>query len=380
MKTCAPISIYIHIPYCASKCHYCDFVSCVGSESEISQYLGYLELEMELYQKLLENRCIKTIFLGGGTPSLISSEEMIKLMKALKSTFNVMPDAEVSVEANPGHMDQRRLHGYRQSGINRISFGLQARQTPLLKTLGRHHRAEDFYQQVIQARREGFSNINADIIFGVPGQQMQDWVETIEYVTAMNLPHLSCYGLTYEEGTTLYKKMKAGLENPLEEELEWRMYRKTIETLQKSGYLHYEISNYAKPSYECLHNLTYWKNEEYLALGIAAHGYFNGERYGNVENIKDYKSMLKQGCYPVLMREPISQMESIRETLFLGLRLRDGISLKAFYKKHKQSCLLLFGNEIQELRQKDLLCLDGERIKLTERGFDLADQVLVAFM
>ncbi len=379
MKQYSPISLYIHIPYCASKCHYCDFVSCVGNETEIKQYLLLLEKEIGMYRNLMKNRPIKTIFFGGGTPSLIPGQEMMWLMKVIRNAFNLMPEAEVSVEANPGQMNQRKLHAYRESGINRISFGLQAIQDPLLNILGRKHNAEAFYQQVTKARQEGFWDINADIIFGIPGQEMEDWLETIQYVTSMELPHLSCYGLTYEEGTRIFEMMKSGFIDPLGEDLEWLMFRKTIEILQEKGYVHYEISNYSKPGYQCRHNLTYWKNEEYLALGIAAHGYLNGIRYENVDKAKDYESMLKQKIYPVFTRERVSDDDWVKETMFLGLRLREGISLKEFKKKHNQSCLHLFEKEIQELIQQKLVWRDGERIKLTEKGFDLANQVLVCF-
>ena len=380
MKQYSPISLYIHLPYCASKCRYCDFVSVVGDETEIIYYLRLLEKEIGLYRNLMNNRSIKTIFFGGGTPSLISGQEMKRLMRAIKDAFNIMPEAEISVEANPGQMDSCKLHDYRESGINRISFGLQAIQDPLLKILGRRHNAEVFSQQIMKARQEGFRNINADVIFGIPGQDMEDWIETIHYLTSMEVPHLSCYGLTYEEGTRLFQMMKAGIIDPLDEDLEWLMFRKTIEILQGRGYVHYEISNYSKPGYQCRHNLAYWRNEEYLALGMAAHGYLNGIRYQNTEEFKDYESMLNQKTYPVSVRDRVSEDEFIKETMFLGLRLREGISLKEFQKKHNQSCLRLFDKEIQELIQQKLLWKDKDRIKLTEKGFDLANKVLVRFV
>ncbi|RQD69785.1 MAG: radical SAM family heme chaperone HemW [Tindallia sp. MSAO_Bac2] len=374
------ISIYIHIPYCASKCHYCDFISCVGNKNDITYYIKLLQQEIFMYKEIIQDRSVETVFFGGGTPSLIPGEDIKELLNTMKQAFDFTADVEISLEANPGQLDADKLFHYRESSINRISFGLQALQDPLLNVLGRNHNAEDFYRQIESAKNEGFSNINADIIFGIPGQEMDDWLETICCVAEMNLSHLSCYGLTFEKGTSLYQWVQQGIIMPMDEDLEWKMFRTAIEQLPKRGYSHYEISNYSRPGEECRHNLTYWNNAEYLGLGVAAHGYLNGRRYENTAELTEYKNRIHNRILPVIHRQTVSPDEYKKETMFLGLRLIMGISVERFRAKHGVSCLDYFKNEINELVEQKLLWIDDDRIKLTDKGLDLANQVFAYFV
>lgn len=380
MKQDQSISLYIHIPFCASKCHYCDFVSEVGNESQVNDYLQLLKREVNLYQKIISDKKIKTIFFGGGTPSLIPGKKMKELMKRITGTFSVLPEAEISLEANPGQLDREKLSHYRESGINRISFGLQAIQEPLLKKLGRRHNAEIFEHQVANARKEGFFNLNADLIFGIPGQTTADWGHSLSYVADLGIPHLSCYGLTYEEGTTLHKMKEMQKIRPVEEEVEWQMFHMAMNEMKKRGYHHYEISNYCKDDSQCKHNITYWKNEEYLGIGIAAHGYIDGVRYGNTESFFNYERIINANTMPIDVQQKISEEEAMKETMFLGLRMMEGISNLYFHQRHGVSLFDIFGKEIKELTHKKLIAVEEDNIKLTNLGIDLANQVFLYFV
>ncbi|SDY31142.1 radical SAM family heme chaperone HemW [Tindallia californiensis] len=380
MKQEQAISLYIHVPFCASKCHYCDFVSEVGNESQVNEYVQLLSKEVQRYQKVISDKKIKTIFFGGGTPSLIPGKKMKEIMKRITGDFSVLPEAEISLEANPGQLDREKLFNYRESGINRISFGLQAIQEPLLKKLGRRHDVEIFARQVTNAREEGFFNLNVDLIFGIPGQTITDWSHSLSYIADLGIPHTSCYGLTYEEGTTLHTMKETQKIRPVEEEVEWQMFHVAMNEMKKRGYHHYEISNYCQEGSQCKHNITYWKNEEYLGIGIAAHGYLDGVRYGNTETFYDYERIINADGLPVVVQQKISKEEAMKETMFLGLRMMEGVSNSCFYQRHGVSLFDIFEKEIKELTYKKLIAVEKDNIKLTNLGIDLANQVFLYFV
>jgi len=374
------ISVYIHVPFCRQKCSYCDFLSWPQQEEAIPAYVDSLVSEINLYRGVLAERKVSTVFLGGGTPSLLSGTEIKTILGTITSISGMMPDAEISMEANPETLWEEKVMQYAESGINRLSIGLQSTHQHLLQFLGRMHTVEDFYKSVGWSRKHGIHNINGDLIFGIPGQTMQEWKESLSDLAALKLPHLSCYGLTYEEGTPLTRQMEGNGFMPVEEELEWMMFRYGIEWLQRMGYNHYEISNYAVPGFQCRHNINYWKNQEYIGLGAGAHGFVDGVRTENAKSLKAYHKMISGNEKPIVICQEVSKNASISETCFLGLRMREGISCNAFLDRYGMSLFDVYPEEIPSLIERGLLENVDESIRLTEKGIDLSNQVFEAFL
>ncbi len=292
------IGIYIHVPFCKQKCYYCDFNSYPGMDYLAGSYFNALKTEMDIMAEALCDRPVKTVFIGGGTPSLVDAAYIGGLLEDCGRLFKISPDAEITMECNPGTLSLDNLRIYRQAGVNRLSIGLQAWQDRLLESLGRIHRRQQFTENLEAAYRAGFTNINADLIFGLPGQSFEDWSETLEAVTSTfaghQLTHLSCYSLQIEEGTVFGDRFEAGGLIPAEDELDRKMYRHAIEFLKGMGYRHYEISNFALSGYECRHNLVYWRAEEYAGFGAGAHSYLDGKRFGNTAEIEKYINAVKR--------------------------------------------------------------------------------------
>ncbi|MCX7921940.1 MAG: radical SAM family heme chaperone HemW [Clostridia bacterium] len=374
------IGLYIHIPFCKSKCHYCDFNSLPGRELHIPQYFEALKKELQLYTTKAKNYSIKSIFIGGGTPSLADPEHITNIMYSCREHFNIKKNAEISIETNPGTLSFEKLAAYKSSGINRLSMGLQAWQSHILNYLGRIHSAEDFVENFNQARKAGFTNINADLIFGIPSQTMEEWRHTLTGVVNLGPEHLSCYSLKIEEGTVFGEKLKSGELNQIDDDIDREMYHSTIEILSTKGYNHYEISNFAKPGYECRHNLLYWKIDEYIGLGAGAHSYFEGNRYNNVCSIERYIAAIGQNEIPRENVQWIDKKDSISEFIILGLRVMDGISLSEFQAKFSEDIFDLFGTQIDKLSEAKLLELREGKLKLTSNGLDFANQVFVEFI
>ncbi len=374
------ISVYIHVPFCRQKCSYCDFLSWSDHQEAIPVYVDSLLREINLYRGVLAERQVSTVFFGGGTPSLLSGVEVKTILDAITSVSHKLPEAEISLEANPETLWEEKVSQYADAGINRLSIGLQSTHEHLLKFLGRMHTVNDFYKGVEWARKAGIHNINGDLIFGIPGQTLQEWKDSLSDVVALNLPHLSCYGLTYEEGTPLSTQMENNVFKPVEEEHEWLMFRHAIEWLQRMGYNHYEISNYAKPGYECKHNINYWKNQEYIGLGAGAHGFVDGIRTENATSLKAYLDLISSNEKPIIIHQEISKSASISETCFLGLRMREGISNKLFSNRYGSSLFDVFPVEISKLIERGLLEQADGSIRLTEKGIDLSNQVFEALL
>ncbi|SMP39607.1 radical SAM family heme chaperone HemW [Anoxynatronum buryatiense] len=370
-----PLSIYIHIPFCRQKCHYCDFLSWPNRLEDLDGYVEALLAEVDLYRGRLAERPVATVFFGGGTPSLLTGVHTSRILEKLAAVGNLTKNAEITMEANPEQLTLDQLKAYRQAGVNRLSLGLQSTHDPLLAFLGRRHTAADFYQVVELARQAGFVNVNADLIFGIPGQQLEQWQESLETLEAMKIPHLSCYGLTFEPGTPLHRQRETGVVCAANEDLEYAMFRWGIEWLQQKGYQHYEISNYALPGKSCHHNITYWENREYLGLGAGAHGFLSGERTANSQQMESYVTAINQGDFPYMNSEKIGLTESVSETMFLGLRMRRGISETAFESRYGQSMASFFEKEIAELVQRGLLERNSGFLRLTEKGIDLSNLV-----
>lgn len=369
------IALYIHIPFCEKKCFYCDFNSYSGKKYLIEDYITALKKEITLYKASLAECTVSTIFFGGGTPSILSGSQIYEIMDIINKNFSIEDNAEISMESNPGTLDYNNLKQYYESGINRLSIGLQACQNHLLKTLGRIHNFEEYIKNLEDARQVGFTNINTDLMFSLPGQSKKDWKESLRKMVDLNIPHISAYSLIVEEKTPFYNWVKNKKVILPSEDTEIDMYHYAIRYLKEAGYKHYEISNFSKPGFECKHNLIYWKNKPYIGFGAGAHSYFNKKRFNNVEKVEEYISLLKNDKLPVENEIDILVKDEISEFMFLGLRLIDGISIEEFKTKFNISPFDIYKEAFNKLKQEDLLLWDEQRIKLTSKGIDLSNIV-----
>ncbi len=374
------IGLYIHIPFCKSKCHYCDFNSFSGRDSIVPAYFDSLKREIGLYGDRLKNHIIKTIFIGGGTPSYIEPHYINEAINLCRQKLDVKSNAEISIETNPGTLSYKKLIAYKTIGINRLSIGLQAWQNHILKELGRIHTNSEYIENFLEARKAGFSNINTDLIFGLPGQTLKDWNETLDKVIELKPEHLSCYSLKIEEGTEFGRLQEAGKLEEIEDELDREMYYIAIEKLKEAGFGHYEISNFAKPGYECKHNLIYWKAEEYIGFGAGAHSYFQSRRYNNASNPEEYSAALNRGIQPLENIQEIDREEQMSEYMLLGLRLIEGIDCLEFESRFNANVFSLYGDRITALCKKKLLETEEGFIRLTPKGLDLANEVFMEFI
>ncbi len=374
------VGLYVHIPFCRRKCLYCDFSSYPSMERHIPAYLAALKKELSEITGDRKGLAVKSIFIGGGTPSLLGAEEIDGLLRHISRCVVIKSDAEITLESNPGTLDEKKLRGYRAAGVNRLSIGLQAWQDRLLKTLGRIHTSEEFVEGFRSARKAGFENINVDLIFGIPGQAPGDWEETLSSVVALGPEHLSCYSLIIEQGTVFGDLYEKGELQPVDDELDRAMYRKAIEYLTARGYRHYEISNFAMEGFECRHNLIYWKAQEYIGIGAAAHSYIDGVRRANTADVLSYIESINNGVLPVVERQNIDTRESMSEYMILGLRLIKGVSFSEFFRRYGVGVGDIFGERIDRLVERGLLIKDDDRIFLTEKGLDLANSVFLEFI
>ncbi len=388
MKNDRP-GIYIHIPFCLRKCPYCDFVSYPLQRDEtdrIYQYICALTKEAALRKRWLEAadlmpEAFHSLYIGGGTPSLLKSSQVSWAIEEIAGSFPLAPGAEVTLEVNPGTSSREELYAWRRLGINRLSIGAQSLNDEFLKKLGRVHTARDVYQTVEWARSAGFSNISFDLMLGLPGQRLEDWQRTVvQAVEELKPQHLSCYELTIEEGTLFGRlKSQGSLNLPPEDEvvamLEW-----TREHLTNSGYEHYEISNYALPGFRSRHNQIYWENRWYLGLGAAACSYWAGRRWGNAAGLDEYMQQLDAGSLPEAYSERLDERSQLGETIMLGLRLTEGVSTAELEARFGLSIWDIWEEEITDLQKAGLLEVSGERLRLTQKGLLLANQVQAAFL
>lgn len=374
------IGIYVHIPFCIKKCDYCDFVSYCNQTEDIDKYIS--ALKQELIEKLKkEEYCINTIYIGGGTPSSIDSKYIIEIMNTIKSVQTLSNEVEITIELNPGTVTKQKLEDYQKAGINRLSIGLQETHNRLLKQIGRIHTYEEFAGTYQMARAIGFQNINVDLMIGLPDQRIQDIKENLENIIRFNPEHISVYSLILEEGTKLYIKYeKEEIELP-DEELERNMYWYVKNTLENNGYNHYEISNFAKSGYESKHNLDCWSQKEYLGFGVAAHSYLNGIRYSNTSDLKKYiETDMKEWEIIKTIHEEQIEENMKKEYMLLGLRKIEGVSIQKFKNKFTENPIFLFRKELSKLVTEELLQIDGDYIRLTNKGLDLANLVWEEFV
>ncbi len=376
------ISLYIHIPFCRQKCGYCDFISYPYQPAQAKVYLHALEQEMALvsYGLSAPQRQVKTVFLGGGTPTCLSAAQIANILQKSREYFNWDTEVEVTVEANPGTVDLAKLQALHQVGVNRLSIGAQAFQNRLLQTIGRIHDTAAIYQTFDYARTAGFDNLSLDLMYGLPGQTMEDWTDSLQQAIQAKVEHLSAYSLKLEPGTPMYQAWQEQRLAPCDQDLEADMYLEACGQLTTAGYTHYELSNFALPGRECRHNLTYWQLEEYLALGPAAHSLMGGYRLANVTDLAIYTELLKQHQRPLADKDLLTSDDARAEYLFLGLRLLKGIDKADFRHSFGSELKDLYGEVITKYSQLGLLEETPQVLRLTSKGLLLANEVFAAFM
>lgn len=374
------IGIYIHVPFCAKKCYYCDFLSGPMQKNSAETYFTALKQEIEHSKEFYQDKIVDTIFIGGGTPSVVDPKYIVHTMECLFKGYNIQKEAEITIEANPGNVNRLKLESYRNAGINRISMGLQAAQNEHLKRLGRIHTKEQFLESFYLARDCGFDNINVDLMFGLPKQTLDDWIESVTFVSGLGPEHMACYSLIYEEGTPFYEQLHKGLLIPVEDEEDRDMFEYTPRYLAKNGYGHYEISNYAKDGRQSRHNKKYWLLDEYLGFGLGAHSYVNGKRFHNVKNLKDYEIFMYEGSLQKENVLLISKEESMSEFMILGLRMIEGVSKQTFEERYDTKIENIYGEELSMLLKKQWIEDVNGNIRLTPTGLNLANKVFVEFI
>lgn len=373
------MELYLHIPFCVRKCAYCDFLSFPGEESAQRRYVKKLTEEIRKTGAGCREYTVSTVFVGGGTPSILKPEWMRELFEELRTSFRLEEDAEVSMEANPGTVTREKLTQYRRAGINRLSFGLQSAENRELKALGRIHTWEDFLESWKLAGEAGFENRNIDLMSALPGQTAASWEDTLKRAADLGPEHISAYSLIIEEGTPFFDRYgnEKGRKFLPEEEEEREMYHRTKEILKSFGYNRYEISNYAKPGFECRHNIGYWTGVPYLGLGLGAASYFEGRRFANEA---DFDIYLNSGPGNHDGAEVLTEKEMQEEFFFVGLRMVRGVSLKDFEEKFHIPAWEVYPGLLERFVREGAAVLDGDRFRLTDYGLDVSNYVMAEFL
>lgn len=389
------LGLYVHIPFCVKKCKYCDFNSYKMDIDSKKRYIEDLKIEMELYSNKLykdnkyknkeccslnKNDKITSIFVGGGTPSILTSDEIREVFISIKEMFDIDENAEITIECNPGILTLEKLKTMKEIGINRLSIGLQAIQEKHLNFIGRIHTYEEFEKNYKDALSVGFKNINVDLMYSLPNQTLCDWKETLEKVVHLNPTHISAYSLILEEGTELYNMYESNKFELIDENVDIEMYEYTINYLKSKGYNQYEISNYSKEGYNCEHNILYWECEHYIGIGAGASGYINENRYNNVESLEDYHLSLVKREKPIQENEILSEKDMIEEKIFMGLRMNKGIKFEDFKKKFGIDFREKYNKQIEMLLARKLINQSFEGIQLTQKGREISNSVFIEFM
>ena len=380
--------LYLHFPFCKRKCLYCDFCSAAERPETIAAYCDALQKEIRLMAEIYRGAKISTIFLGGGTPTLVPPEQLAGVLDTIRSSFDVVPDAEFTSEGNPGTLTGEWLDAAVKRGLNRLSLGVQAGQDHLLKKIGRIHTAKDAETAVKLARSCGVKNLNLDAMFGLPGQTEQDYLDTLRFFEQLGAQHISAYSLILEEGTPLYRMAENGDIHLPDEDTTASMYEHGIEWLERAGYRRYEVSNFARPGFECRHNIGYWQGEWYLGLGVAAHSMLPPEkegafclRKGNACNVQAYIRAMQDGQKaPAEEFEHISPEDAMFETVMLGLRMVAGVDERRFAERYGIALRQKYAMQTESLIRDGLGYWQGGRFALTPRGIEMQNDVLMRFM
>lgn len=374
------LGIYIHIPFCRSKCSYCDFISFANKEEYIKKYIEAVKKEIQSNDK--DDYEINTIYIGGGTPSFIDSKYIIEILESIKNKFKIKQNAEITIEINPGTVNEEKLKDYIKAKINRISIGLQSTNNKILKQIGRIHTYEEFLSTYNLARKVGFKNINVDLMLALPNQTLEDLEESIENVIKLEPEHISVYSLIIEEGTVLEKLVSENKLNLPSENTEREMYWKIKKKLEQNDYIHYEISNFSKKGFESKHNCNCWEQQEYLGFGLASHSYIDNKRYCNNNNMEQYIKNIENNKSEnnIEICEIQNVEDKKKEYMLLGLRKIEGVDIQKFKNKFIDNPIYLYHKELEKLVNEELIEIDLNNIKLTNKGLDFANVVWEEFV
>ncbi|SHI55121.1 oxygen-independent coproporphyrinogen-3 oxidase [Parasporobacterium paucivorans DSM 15970] len=378
------MGIYIHIPFCIQKCEYCDFLSFVSSSRTRERYVEALLSEIRILGKQYEDVSVSSVFVGGGTPSCLEAFQLEEIFWTLRSSFHIMVDVEFSVECNPGTLDESKAKAMRAAGVNRISLGLQSADDTELMALGRIHTYGMFLESYELLRENGFSNINVDLMSGLPNQKTKDWEETLRKVAGLGPQHISAYGLIVEEGTGLFRKIlserKKGLESLPDEECEREMYYMTKGILRDFGYHQYEISNFSRSGFACRHNIDCWTRKDYLGIGLGASSLIQETRYKNTADMKRYLENSNRPDSIQTEKTVLSIEDRMSEYMFLGLRMTDGISISGFNRSFGLDFFEVYGEITLRMEMEGLIFRSEDVIALTPRGVDLSNFVMAGYL
>lgn len=385
------IGLYIHIPFCRQKCYYCDFVSFANRDDMIERYVNCLKQEIIQYAQ--ENKVmadhglepkyiLKTIYIGGGTPSAISERYIVEILETVKENFEIKDDAEITIEVNPGTATKEKLETYKEFGINRLSIGLQAVQDDILKKIGRIHTYQDFLDTYNYARDVGFSNINVDLMIDLPDQTLDNVKESVKEIIRLKPEHISVYSLILEKNTRMYEMIASKMVEIAPDDIERQMYWYVKKTLEKHNYMQYEISNFAKQDFESRHNMDCWNQNEYIGVGTAACSYIEDKRYSNVEALDEYITNIenKEPNKNLILEEVLKLEDKMNEYMMLGLRKIDGIDIQTFENKFHVNPIMKYCKILEKLNHEGLIEINANTIKLTNKGIDLANLVWEEFI
>jgi oxygen-independent coproporphyrinogen III oxidase len=374
------LGIYLHIPYCLHKCGYCDFNSHPENRKEEESYIAALSLEIDHYASRFSGRTFSTVFFGGGTPTILPPKSLDKIFCKVKNLFNLSSRCEITIEANPATIKQETLTQIRSAGFNRISIGVQSFDAEELNLLERVHNEKEIYTTIDLARLAGFDNLSLDLMFGLPNQSPKKWRSHLSQAVAKTPNHISAYSLTIEPATSFFKLQERGRLHLPAEDIQLEMFQDTIETLQSAGYEQYEVSNYAQPGFKSQHNLNYWDNGEYLGLGAGASSYIDGERYKNINLPAHYIREVQSKGSAVESTEKLDLLNSMGETIMLGLRRLEGIAIEDFESRFKVSFKTVYGKVIDPLIKEGLITFNNNRMALSRKGLYIADSVILKFL
>ena len=385
------IGLYIHIPFCRQKCYYCDFVSYANKYEIVERYIKCLKKEIIQYanenkimsEHGLEPRyVIKTIYIGGGTPSSIDEIYIVNLLQTVKENFEVKKDAEITIEVNPGTVNKEKLEVYKETGINRLSIGLQAVQDEILKNIGRIHTYKDFENTYEYAREVGFDNINVDLMIDLPNQTLEDVKESVKTIINLKPEHISVYSLILEENTKMYEMINSKVVSIAPDDTERQMYWYVKETLEKNKYIQYEISNFARAGFESKHNMDCWKQNEYIGVGVNASSFMEDKRYSNIPELETYIENIENGTpnKNLILEEILDEESKMNEFMMLGLRKIDGVNIKDFEQKFNTNPIMKYCKILDKLSHEGLIEVDANNIKSSKKGIDLANLVWEEFI
>ncbi|MDW0117401.1 radical SAM family heme chaperone HemW [Sporosarcina thermotolerans] len=373
--------MYIHIPFCHQICHYCDFNKVFFKNQPVDEYIESIGNELSIMKEEGTSfKSLETVFLGGGTPTALSENQLERLLEIIHQYVDVSSLKEFSTEANPDELTNGKLSVLKNGGVGRLSIGVQSFDTELLKRIGRTHGADDPIRVIENARKIGFENISIDLIYGLPGQTIQQWEDTLNKALSLDLPHYSGYSLIVEPKTVFYNLMNKGKLPLPGEDMETSMFSMLIDRMEAAGRRQYEISNFSIQGKESIHNLIYWENDEYAGIGAGAHGYLNGQRYANIGPLKKYMESADNGTRPIMNQQEVTKIEAMEEEMFLGLRKTDGVSFNSFEMKFGKTLPEVYGAVIKELSNKGLVQISEEHIKLTIKGVFRGNEVFQEFL